>query len=124
MSPCLIPKLSLSTFTSCATQLVVQEALDTTRWLLGSYSSAFTPRTNVLSSLVAGAEMMTFLAPASMWAAAFSPSVKNPVDSMTISTPRSPQGSLAGSRSDSDAMERPSISMAPSPASTVPGYLP
>ena len=41
--------------------------------------------------------MITFFAPAVMWAPAFSASVKRPVDSMTMSTPRSPHGRLAGS---------------------------
>ena len=40
-----------------------------------------------MSSPLAGALMMTFLAPASMWARAFSASVKRPVDSRTMSTP-------------------------------------
>ena len=55
--------------------------------------------TKVASSFFAGAEMMTFLAPASMWALAFSASVKMPVDSMTTSAPISPQGMFFGSRS-------------------------
>ena len=45
--------------------------------------------------------MMTFFAPASMWARAWSASVKRPVDSITRSTPRSAQGRLAGSFSSS-----------------------
>ena len=49
---------------------------------------------------VLGAEMITFLAPASRCFAAPSRSVKNPVDSTTMSTPSSLQGSAAGSRSD------------------------
>ena len=47
----------------------------------------------------AGAEMMTFFAPPSRCARASAALVKKPVDSMTTSTPRSPQGRLAGSRS-------------------------
>ena len=43
--------------------------------------------------------MMTFLAPASMWAWALVASVKKPVDSTTTSAPRSPHFRLAGSRS-------------------------
>ena len=39
--------------------------------------------TTVMSSPLAGAEMMTFLAPAARWPLAFSASVKRPVDSMT-----------------------------------------
>ena len=45
-----------------------------------------TPITTVMSSCEAGAEMMTFLAPASTWARALVASVKKPVDSMTMST--------------------------------------
>jgi hypothetical protein len=52
--------------------------------------------TTVMSSPLAGAEMMTFLAPAVMWPRAFSASVKRPVDSMTRSTPNLAQGSSAG----------------------------
>ncbi len=49
-----------------------------------------------MSSPLAGAEMMTFLAPAVMWPLAFSASVKRPVDSMTSSTPELAHGSSAG----------------------------
>jgi hypothetical protein len=55
--------------------------------------------TRVMSSLDAGAEMMTFLAPPSTWALALVASVKKPVDSMTMSAPTLAQSSLAGSRS-------------------------
>ncbi len=57
------------------------------------------PITIVMSSSVAGAEMMTFLAPASrcLWASAAL--VNRPVDSITMSAPMSPQASAAGSRS-------------------------
>ena len=48
--------------------------------------------------------MMTFFAPASTWAFAFVASVKKPVDSTTTSTPRSPQASWAGSRSEETAI--------------------
>ena len=51
------------------------------------------------SSLRAGPDMMTFLAPPLMWAAALGPSVNRPVDSMTISTPTLFQGILPGSLS-------------------------
>src|SRR5579859_5810984 len=53
--------------------------------------------TIVMSSPLAGAEMITFRAPAVRCAAAASREVNRPVDSMTTSTPRSPQGSAAGS---------------------------
>ena len=50
-----------------------------------------------MSGSVAGAEMITFLAPASRCLAAPSRLVNRPVDSITTSTPRSPQGRAAGS---------------------------
>src|SRR6516225_9813237 len=52
-----------------------------------------------MSSPLAGAEMITFRAPAVRCAAAASREVNLPVDSITTSTPSSPQGSAAGSRS-------------------------
>ncbi len=52
--------------------------------------------------------MITFLAPASRCLAASSRAVKKPVDSITTSTPRSPQGSAAGSRSESTLSGVPS----------------
>ena len=55
--------------------------------------------TTVMSSLDAGAEMITFLAPPSMWARALAASVKKPVDSTTMSAPRSPHFRADGSRS-------------------------
>src|SRR5690349_11545537 len=50
---------------------------------------------------------MTFLAPAWMCLAASSDFVKRPVDSMTMSTPSSPHGRLAGSRSSKTLMALP-----------------
>jgi len=94
-----MPKFSSSTFAIGATQLVVQEALEMMWWCAGSYLSSLTPITIVMSSSLAGAEMITFLAPPSMWAAACLPLLNRPVDSRTMSTPRSAQGRLAGSRS-------------------------
>lgn len=55
--------------------------------------------TMVTSSFLAGAEMMTFLAPLSTWTLAWWASVKKPVDSMTTSAPTSLHLRLAGSRS-------------------------
>src|SRR3954470_21080282 len=74
--------------------------------------------TIVMSSSVAGAEMMTFLAPpASTCLRASAALVKNPVDSTTTSTPRSDQGRSAGSRSDSTFIFVPPMVM-PSPSAT------
>ncbi len=67
----------------------------------------FTPMTNVPSSFLPGAEMMTFLAPLSRCALAFVASVKKPVDSITMSAPSSPHGRFAGSRSASARMRWP-----------------
>src|ERR1700761_432332 len=94
-----MPKLSISTLAIGATQLVVQEALEMIEWAAGSYLASLTPITMVMSSSLAGAEMITFLAPPARWALAAGPVTKRPVDSITMSTPRSPQGRLAGSRS-------------------------
>ena len=85
------------TCTSGARQFVVQEAFETMWCLAGSYSPSFTPISNVFTSPLPGAEMMTFFAPAARWPLAFSKSVKSPVDSMTYSTPSAFHGSWLGS---------------------------
>jgi hypothetical protein len=54
------------------------------------------PLTMVMSSFLAGAEMITFRAPAVMWPVAFSASVNRPVDSITYSTPSCFHGRAAG----------------------------
>src|SRR5208337_3994284 len=82
--------------TNGAKQLVVQLALEIMLCLAGSYSFSLTPMTMVLTSPLPGAEIITFLAPACKCPAAFSLSVKRPVDSITISTPKAFQGSSAG----------------------------
>src|SRR5829696_7692835 len=112
-----MPKASLSTLARGARQLVVQDAL-----LMivcePSYSPSLTPMTIVMSSSVAGAEMMTFLAPpASTCLRASAALVKKPVDSTTTSTPRSAHGRLAGSRSESTFILVPPMVM-PSPSAT------
>ena len=66
MKPCSIPKASFSTFASGATQFVVHDAFEITWCAAGSYISSLTPSTSVTSGSVAGAEMTTFFAPASM----------------------------------------------------------
>src|SRR5690606_14250706 len=55
--------------------------------------------------------MMTFLAPPAMCLPASEALVKRPVDSMTMSTPSSPQGRAAGSRSARTLMALPSTVM-------------
>merc|ERR1719379_3380702 len=67
MRPCLMPNFSLMTLTIGARPLVVHEAHETTFIDAGSYSCSLTPTTRVgVSASLAGAEMITFLAPPSM----------------------------------------------------------
>merc|ERR1719454_896236 len=96
--PCLMPNFSLMTLTSGARPLVVHDAHETTA-IDESYSSVLTPTTSVgVSASLAGAEMMTCLAPPSMCAMQPSVVVKAPVDSQTYSTPVSFHGISVGSR--------------------------
>src|SRR3989344_9199504 len=114
-------KFSFITFTMGARQLVVQEAFEMMLCLAGSNFSSLMPMQMVMSSPLAGALMMTFLAPAAMCALAFSAAVKRPVDSMTISTPSAFHGSLAGSRSAMTLISLPSMKRDEPLASTAPG---
>jgi hypothetical protein len=66
IKPFSMPKVSLNTLANGARQLVVQDAFEMMWWLAGSYRCSLTPITKVASSPVAGAEMITFFAPASM----------------------------------------------------------
>ena len=115
---------SLSTLAIGARQFVVHEALVMMWCLLGSYAESLTPRTTVKSSFLAGAEMMTFCAPPSMWARALVASVKKPVDSMTTSAPSSFHGRLAGSRSSRARILRPPTMMFSSSYDTSSGSRP
>src|SRR3972149_2822259 len=99
MRPFMMPKESCRAFAAGARQLVVQEAFEIIECFLGSYLSLFTPMHIVMSSSLAGADMMTFFAPAVRWAAALSLFVNRPVHSRAMATLRSFQGSLAGSLS-------------------------
>ena len=121
MKPRSMPKLSSRTFAIGPRQLVVQLALEITVCAAGSKAASLIPRTIVMSSSVAGAEMTTRFAPASMCLRASPALVNSPVDSMTTSTPRSPHGSAAGSRSARAWTLTPSITRASSVTSTVPG---
>ena len=103
---------------------MVQDALETIVCFRGSYFSWLTPMTIVRSSFLAGAEMMTFLAPAVMWALAFSASVKRPVDSMTYSTSSDFQGSWAGSFMARTLTVRPATRMVSPSAVTSSERLP
>ena len=116
--PLSTPKASSSTFTMGTKQLVVHEALETTKSLPGSNSESLTPTTKVASTSVAGADTMTRVAPASRWEAADSRVVNSPVDSMTTSTPRSSHGSALGSRSARTAIGPVSTTMDESTTST------
>ena len=78
MSPLTMPNSSSSTLAIGARQFVVHEALEMTSWLPESYCRSLMPMTIVMSSFFAGAEMMTFLAPASRCARALVASVKWP----------------------------------------------
>src|SRR5918996_783987 len=73
--PFTIPNLSCTTLARGPRQFVVHDALEMIVCRRGSYLSWLTPMTIVMSSFFAGAEMMTFFAPAERWALAFSASV-------------------------------------------------
>src|SRR5689334_9223373 len=77
----------------------------------------------VMSSPLAGAEMITFLAPPLMCFAASSALVKRPVDSSTISTPRSFHGSAEGSFSAKTRISSPSTEMPFADVLTSPSYV-
>merc|ERR1719454_1380714 len=98
MRPCLMPNFSLMTLTIGARPLVVHDAHETTA-IDDSYSSSLTPTTRVgVSASLAGAEMMTCLAPPSMCFMQPSVVVTAPVDSHTYSTPVDFHGISLGSR--------------------------
>merc|ERR1719252_510963 len=95
--PCLMPNFSFTTLTIGARPLVVHDAHDTTA-IEDSYSSSLTPTTRVgVSASLAGAEMMTCLAPPSMCFMQPSVVVNAPVDSQTYSTPVEAHGISVGS---------------------------
>ena len=89
-----------------ARQLVVQEALET-NFMSGVYLSRLTPQTNMGVSSLEGADMMTFLAPASRWPWLFSLVRNRPVDSTTYSAPSLAQGRSAGLRSAETGISLP-----------------
>merc|ERR1719181_694215 len=122
--PCLMPNFSLMTFTSGARPLVVHDAHDTTA-IEVSYSSSLTPTTRVgVSASLAGAEMMTFLAPPEMCFMQPSVVVNAPVDSQTYSTPVDFHGISVGSRVAESETGRP-LMMSESPSiSQVPAKRP
>ena len=115
---------SCRTLASGARQFVVHDAFEMMWCDLGSYLSKLTPRTTEKSGFLAGAVMMTFLAPAARCFAALSRSVKRPVDSKTTSTPRSFHGRAPGSRLDSTLIESPLTEMESAVASIFAFRLP
>merc|ERR1719326_556412 len=119
--PCLMPNFSLTTLTSGARPLVVHDAHETTAIDAESYSSSLTPTTRVgVSASLAGAEMMTFLAPPATCAMQPSVVVKAPVDSQTYSTPVVDHGISVGSRVAESETGRPLIRSPVSVISQVP----
>merc|ERR1719408_930830 len=124
MRPCLMPNFSLMVLTSGARPLVVHDAHDTTAMSV-VYSSSLTPTTRVgVSASLAGAEMMTFLAPPSTCFMQPSVVVNAPVDSQTYSTPVLLHGISVGSRVAERVMSRPLTLRPPSVNSTVPSKRP
>src|SRR5438105_15613919 len=95
--PLWILKLSCTTLVTGARQLVVQEALEIMLCLAGSYMPSFTPSTMVMSSLVAGAERITFFTEPRQCLRASSALVNLPVHSITTSAPTLGQSSAEGS---------------------------
>merc|ERR1719217_79890 len=115
--PCLMPNFSFTTLTIGARPLVVHDAHDTTA-IEDSYSSSLTPTTRVgVSASLAGAEMMTCLAPPSMCFMQPSVAVNAPVDSHTYSTPHDAHGISVGSRVAVRETSMPLI-FRPSPATS------
>eukprot|EP00701_Giardia_intestinalis_P001219 XP_001705043.1 Hypothetical protein GL50803_20836 [Giardia lamblia ATCC 50803] len=95
MRPSLIPNFLLTTIARGARQFVVQEALEMTFIVLGSYVSRLQPQTNIGAS-ADGAEMMTRLQPPVIWSSASFFVVKRPVHSSTMSTWVLPHGISSG----------------------------
>ena len=83
---------------------VVQEAPLQISSAMSLKESVLYPATIVVTSFVDGAEIITFLAPASKCFRAPSGFVKNPVASTTVSIPSSAQGRLDGSLSLSNTI--------------------
>src|SRR5215472_6892160 len=116
MVPLWILKLSLTTLATGARQFVVHDALEIMWCFAASYLPSFTPRTIVMSSFLAGAEMMTFLTGPRRWAFAFSASVNFPVDSITSCAPTDSQLMAAGSFSEKTLIALPLMLMESLPA--------
>src|SRR3954464_1045019 len=117
-------KLSFTTLVMGARQLVVQLALEMMLCFAGSYLFSFTPSTMVMSSFVAGAEMMTFFTGPRMCFLASSALVKRPVDSITPCAPTEAQSNCAGAFWANTRIVLLSIFMQSPPAVMLWGRLP
>ena len=124
IKPLTRPIFSCNGLTIGARQLVVQLAFEIT--VSDDFNTpSFTPYTIVAStSAPPGAEIITFFAPPLMCALALSFDAKKPVHSSTTSTPRSPQGSLDGSRSARTLIRSPLTIMSSPSTLTSPGKRP
>src|SRR6266849_2449668 len=121
ISPLTIPNVSRSTLAVVDRQLVVQEAFERMWCFFGSYWSWLIPKLTVTSGCLAGAEMITFLAPAEKCFSAEARSVNRPRHSSTTSTFSAFQGRAAGSLSAVTSISFPSITSPFSVAVTFPG---
>ena len=119
-----MPIESLSALATGARQFVVHDAFEMMCCVAASYVLVVDADDERAVLVGRGAEMMTFLAPASMCALALVASVKKPVDSMTMSAPSSAQGRLAGSRSARARIFLPSTMMFSSSKLTLSGKRP
>src|SRR3954464_12594444 len=124
MNPRSMPKESRSALLMGARQLVVQEALEITSCFFGSYFSWLMPKARVKSWPFAGAEMITFFAPAAMCFCASTRLVNRPEHSSTMSQPCCLWGNSEGSRLAVTAIFLPLTTMASSSASTLPSKIP
>src|SRR5262249_60544441 len=98
-----------------ARQFVVQDALEMTLCFEASYALSLTPRQIVMSSPLAGAEMITFFAGPPRCLRASSAFVNKPVDSTTTDTSMDVQSIFAGSFSLKTLMLLPSTLTLASP---------
>ncbi len=103
---------------------MVHEAIEIISCFVLSYRLSLIPIKTVASGFIAGAEIITFFAPAVKCLAASVASLNFPVDSITISTLKSVHGKFKGSFSARTFKLCPSTIISPSLASTSPSYLP
>ena len=102
-----MPKASFRMWSTGAAACAVFEALETIR-CSGRRSSSLTPMTTVMSGgSVVRVQTMTRFAPISRCFSSSARVRKRAVASITVSTPRSPQGMLPGFSSESILIWRP-----------------